>query len=68
MQTAHSVLKGMARENEIKIRIEPTFFEFTDLYPNGLPKFATPQELYDAKFNIDTDYVPFTTMDDVSVN
>ncbi|VDK68313.1 unnamed protein product [Litomosoides sigmodontis] len=65
VQTAHSVLKGMAREDEIKIRIEPTLFEFTDLHPNGQPKFVTPQELCSAKFNIDTDYVPIATMDDI---
>ncbi|EFO25690.1 hypothetical protein LOAG_02791 [Loa loa] len=65
VQTAHSVLKGMAKEDEIKIRIEPTLFEFTDLHPNGQPKFATPQELYKAKFNIDTDYVPFTKMENI---
>lgn len=68
MQTAHSVLNGMAKEGEIKIRIEPTLFEFTDLHPNGQPKFATPQDLYEAKFNIDTHYVPLTTMDNVRDN
>ncbi|KAL3986254.1 Histidine phosphatase (branch 1) family protein [Acanthocheilonema viteae] len=65
VQTAHSVLKGMDKEDKIKIRIEPTLFEFTDLHPSGQPKFATPEELYDAKFNIDTDYVPLTTMDNI---
>uniref|UniRef100_A0AAF5PS83 Phosphoglycerate mutase n=4 Tax=Wuchereria bancrofti TaxID=6293 RepID=A0AAF5PS83_WUCBA len=65
VQTAHSVLKGMGKENEIKIRIEPTLFEFTELHPNGKPKFATPEELYNAKFNIDINYVPFETMENI---
>lgn len=56
----------MNKRNNIRIRIEPTLFEFTGFYPNGQPKFATPQELCDASFNIDRNYVPVTTMDDVS--
>uniref|UniRef100_A0A915PJJ6 Uncharacterized protein n=1 Tax=Setaria digitata TaxID=48799 RepID=A0A915PJJ6_9BILA len=65
VQTAHSTLKGMSKEDEIKIRIEPTLFEFTALYPSEEPKFATPQELYEANFNIDTDYVPMATMEKI---
>ncbi|OZC07211.1 phosphoglycerate mutase family protein [Onchocerca flexuosa] len=64
VQTAHSALKAMSKENEIKIRIEPALFEFTDLHP-GQPKFATPEEFFEANFNIDIDYVPITTMDDI---
>lgn len=65
MQTAQSVLKGISEEDEIKIRIEPTLFEFTGLHPNGQPKFATPQELYSANFNIDLDYKPQTKIEKV---
>ncbi|KAL3288123.1 hypothetical protein HHI36_002572 [Cryptolaemus montrouzieri] len=59
LQTCDSFLQGLGKKNEIKIRVEPTLFEWVAWYPEGRPEWMSKEELLAAGFNIDTEYVPF---------
>ena len=57
IQTAHQILKSQGLEREIKIRIEPSVFECTNLY-KSIPKFFSNDILLKYGFNIDMFYKP----------
>lgn len=63
VQTLDAILTGLGLRDEIKIGIDPALFEYTAMYPDGLPTFFTPEELKNLGFNIDTTYQPSLTTD-----
>lgn len=64
LQTARSVLNGMDIQDKIKIRLEPALFEWCAWYTD-IPKFFTQQELIEAGFNIDLNYQPIISSDNL---
>ncbi|XP_077300179.1 ecdysteroid phosphate phosphatase [Arctopsyche grandis] len=58
VQTAQSVLDGLKAPASVKIRVEPSLFEWLVWYPTGPPKWMTMKELQSADLNVDTEYEP----------
>lgn len=50
-------------EKSVQIRIEPGLFEWLGFLHNNFPPYFTPTELKDQGFNIDTEYRPYLTCD-----
>jgi hypothetical protein len=50
-------------EKIVKIRIEPSVFEFLGWYEKGLPSLFQPQELVKQGYNIDLNYKPLLSID-----
>lgn len=65
VQTCDAVLKGYAKRDEIKIKIEPGLFEWMVWYPDQLPSFMTPEEYSQAGYNVDLSYKPFVSADEL---
>lgn len=59
IQTCDAVLKGMGKQKELKIKIEPGLFEWLFWYPDQLPDWMSPDELAAEGYNIDLTYQPF---------
>ena len=55
-------------EKIIKIRIEPSLFEFLGWYERGLPKFLTTEALVDFGYNIDLSYKPLLPVEHLQVD
>lgn len=64
IQTAQALLDGMEASNDLKIRVEPALFEWCAHYTE-IPQFLTLQELNDAGYNIDVDYSPVVTYEEL---
>lgn len=64
LQTAHAVLEGMGLQDKVLIRVEPALFEWCAWYTD-VPKFFTLEELLSAGFNIDVDYQPIITAENL---
>ncbi|KAK0410123.1 hypothetical protein QR680_004959 [Steinernema hermaphroditum] len=63
VQTAHNA--ALFAPQKPLIRVEPGLFENNDLYPEGRPKLMSVKELHKAGFNVDLDYEPVFSVDDV---
>lgn len=61
IQTCYGVLKGMGKDAEIKIKIEPGLFEWLVWYPDSLPNWLSNEELISAGYNIDLEYEAMIT-------
>lgn len=57
IQTCASVLKGLGQQ-DLKICIEPALFEWLGWYVDSLPDWLTVEELEAFGFNIDKEYTP----------
>ncbi|KAK0083903.1 hypothetical protein PV325_007966 [Microctonus aethiopoides] len=55
VQTLSQILKGLGLT--IPIKVEPGLIEWLAWYPNGLPTWMSCEELINAGFNIDRNYV-----------
>ena len=58
IQTAHHILQAQGLEKIVKIRIEPSIFEFLGWYDKGLPTFLGYDALINFGYNIDVNYRP----------
>lgn len=65
VQTCHSLLKGLGIQDQIKIRVEPGLFEWCGWYPDTIPELCSKDELKSVGFNIDPDYVPLVSIEDL---
>lgn len=65
IQTCNALLEGMQVKEQVKMRIEPGLFEWCYWYNGKIPKFCDPVELSKCGYNIDTDYVPIITRDEL---
>lgn len=65
VQTLDSILSGLGLREDVKICIDPALFEYTALYPDGLPVFFTPEELKNVGINVDTTYKPSLTTEEL---
>lgn len=63
VQTCDAILNGLGVNGEIQICIEPGLFEWLAWYQDGIPQFYTPQELKDLGFNVNTEYEPIISID-----
>lgn len=63
IQTAHKILKAQGLEKTVKIRIEPSLFEFLGLHKKGIPQFLTYEPLLEFGYNIDVNYKQFLPVD-----
>uniref|UniRef100_A0A1I7Y475 Phosphoglycerate mutase-like protein n=1 Tax=Steinernema glaseri TaxID=37863 RepID=A0A1I7Y475_9BILA len=63
VQTAHNAT--LFSKKKPLIRVEPGLFENNDLYPEGRPKLMTVQQLHDAGYNVDLDYEPVFSVDQI---
>ena len=60
--------KAQGLDKIVKLRIEPSVFEFLGWYERGLPKFLTNEALIEFGFNIDTAYQPLLAVDQLQVD
>lgn len=65
IQTCHAMLEGLNLHRDVKIRIEPGLFEWCGWYTTSIPDFCSAEELIDAGFKIDRDYIPFIKEDEL---
>jgi hypothetical protein len=63
IQTAHHILAAQGLEKIVKIRIEPSVFEFLGWYDKGLPTFLSHEALINFGYNIDVNYRPLLPVD-----
>lgn len=63
IQTAHQILQAMGLEKIVKIRIEPSIFEFLGWYDKGLPTFLGYEPLIQFGYNIDVNYRPLLPLE-----
>jgi hypothetical protein len=63
VQTAHHILAAQGLEKIVKIRIEPSVFEFLGWYDKGLPTFLNYEALINFGYNIDVNYRPLLPVD-----
>ncbi|KAH1006289.1 hypothetical protein HUJ05_007038 [Dendroctonus ponderosae] len=69
IQTCDSVLKGLNRNEDLAIKVEPGLFEWMAWYPaEHVPDWMTPSELSRAGFNIDEHYVPVVSEKELKDN
>lgn len=61
VQTCHALLQGLGVLEKVKICIEPGLMEYTAFYPDHIPEVYTPEELLNLGFNVDTEYQPLTS-------
>ncbi|XP_077985056.1 ubiquitin-associated and SH3 domain-containing protein B-like [Glandiceps talaboti] len=61
VQTADAILKGMGVDSSVKIRVDAGLFEWLAWSPTGIPKWMTPSEMAAFGLNVDTEYKPFVT-------
>ncbi|KAF5290610.1 hypothetical protein FQA39_LY14676 [Lamprigera yunnana] len=66
VQTCDAVLRGLGKENSLKIKLEPGLFEWLVWYPESLPNWLTPEELIAAGYNIDKDYEPVVSQNELT--
>lgn len=66
IQTCDAVLRALGKKNELKIKVEPGLFEWLVWYPEALPNWLTREELVAAGYNIDLEYEPFVSQNDLS--
>lgn len=66
IQTCDGVLRGLQKQQELSICIEPGLFEWLVWYPDALPNFLTAEELAEGGFNLDNSYKPFISLGDLS--
>lgn len=66
VQTCDAVLKGLDKKKDLKIKLEPGLFEWLVWYPESLPDWLTSEELNADGFNIDTNYHPFVTQEELT--
>ena len=52
------IILAQGLENIVKIRIEPSIFEFLGWYDKGLPTFLSNEALINFGYNIDVNYRP----------
>lgn len=64
VQTAQAVLQGLESPIDVKIRIEPSLFEWCANYTE-VPTFLTIEELRSAGYNCDPDYVPLMSYENL---
>ncbi|XP_063702002.1 ecdysteroid-phosphate phosphatase-like [Culicoides brevitarsis] len=65
IQSCQATLKGLGVEDKVKICIEPALMEYMAFYADNIPGVMSPNELKEIGFNVDLDYVPMMTVDDV---
>ncbi|XP_063905396.1 ecdysteroid-phosphate phosphatase-like [Zophobas morio] len=65
IQTCDAFLKGCSKKSEIKIRVEPGLYEWWVVFGDRLPDWLTPKELAEEGFNIDLEYKPIITIDEL---
>lgn len=61
VQTCTAVLEGLGIKDTHKICIEPGLFEWLAWYSEGVPDWCSKEELIKANYNINMDYKPFIT-------
>ncbi|RNA26732.1 Ubiquitin-associated and SH3 domain-containing B [Brachionus plicatilis] len=61
--TSHDFIGTQGLEKVVKIRIEPSIFEFLGWYDKGLPYFVNTESLVAFGFNIDTNYKPLLSLE-----
>ena len=64
IETAHHVLKGLGSTN-LKLHIEPGLFEWLAWYQDGMPDWMTVKDLVAAGYNVDENYEPYISMDEL---
>jgi len=64
VQTCHGILEGLGMTH-VKIRVDFGLFEWMTWYQDNMPDWMTKEELYADNFNIDMEYVPVTTKDEL---
>jgi len=67
IQTAASILEGLAQPDSV-MKVEPCLFEFTGWYSEGVPEWATIEELTEGGYNVDTEYDPFNQVGSLEFN
>lgn len=65
VQTMDAILTELGVRDQVKICIDPALFEYTALYPDGLPNFFAVEELKNLGYNIDATYEPFLKVEAV---
>ncbi len=65
VQTCYSILKGMGRQRDVKLKIEPGLFEWLMLHENSIPQCLTHKELLDAGYNVDIDHKPYVSFNEL---
>lgn len=58
VQTCDALLRGLGRQKETPINIEPGLFEWLVWYPEALPDWLTNEEFIAAGYNVQKDYIP----------
>ncbi|XP_013097696.2 ecdysteroid-phosphate phosphatase isoform X1 [Stomoxys calcitrans] len=66
IQTCISALEGLKLTGKHKIKLEPGLFEWMAWYPEGVPDWLTKDELKAAHYNVDTEYQPFVTVNNLN--
>lgn len=66
IETCHALLEGLNLHRDVKIRIEPGLFEWCGWYTTPIPDFCSAQQLIEFGFNIDADYVPLISADELT--
>lgn len=65
VQSCDGALKGLGVRDKIKIKLEPGLFEWMEWYKEGPLEFLTPEEYVAAGFNIDLDYKPLVSVEEL---
>lgn len=60
------IFEGLKLTGKHKIKLEPGLFEWMAWYPDGVPDWLHKEELEEAKYNIDNDYQPFVTVNNLN--
>ncbi|XP_076325727.1 ecdysteroid-phosphate phosphatase-like isoform X1 [Tachypleus tridentatus] len=64
IQTCTNVLKGMG-QSELPVNLEPGLFEWLGWYQDGMPEWMTTEELKNCCFNINEEYKPVITENEI---
>ncbi|XP_075148614.1 ecdysteroid phosphate phosphatase isoform X2 [Haematobia irritans] len=66
IQTCTSALEGLKLTGRHKIKLEPGLFEWMAWYPEGVPDWLSKDELKAANYNVDSDYQPLVTVNNLN--
>ena len=65
VQTCHNILIGLGLQHQLKIKVEPGLFEWLMWYMNGVPDWMSPEELFAAGHNVDLNYKPYISAEEL---
>ena len=65
VQTCHNILTGLGVADRLKIHLEPGLFEWLAWYQDSMPDWMDEDELEEAGYNIDKNYKPYISAEEL---